>query len=172
MHENSCISLQLCGINNMIPFSRAPITADPATCVHMSSCTPWCLCKGTHNYIFIILLRWCPKTIKNTLVSLTVALGDIFLDYHEQTRTVIYFVSIPQDSVCGTVQGMYDNPPLKIYPNKCTIFSNCSEQLFLKMAKSFHKRNYIFLTDISIYFVKTYLINRNLLVQSWELQAS
>ena len=52
-----------------------------------------------------------------------VTLGDIFLDYHEHTCTVIYFVSIPQDSVCGTVQGMYNNPPLKIYPNKCTIFS-------------------------------------------------
>ncbi len=82
-------------IMDVIP-SRAPITADPATCVHTYFLLHPMISKcGTHY--LTDYLHCCPKTSKNTSMSDTVALGDMFLHYHEHT---LYFDSIPHIPSC------------------------------------------------------------------------
>ncbi len=84
-------------------------------------------------------------SIKNTSVSHTVSLADMFLHYHKwththtHTHTVDYLDLIPHTLSCchkySLEHQIWINPPLKIVPNKftpiwVTFAKNYSDQLF------------------------------------------
>ena len=50
-----------------------------------------CVSKPDVFFLCAIELHFCPKTIENTSVSHTIALGDMFLHYHEHTLCSLFF---------------------------------------------------------------------------------
>ncbi len=74
-----------------------------------------------------IELRCCPETIKNTSVSLTVALN-MSLHYAEHEHCSLFWINPTHSTLpccCKYSQEhqMCINPQVKIVPNKCTIYS-------------------------------------------------
>ncbi len=88
-------------------------------------------------FLCAIELHYC--LIKDTSMSHTFALGDMFLHYYTHTHTVVYFDSIPHTPSCcqkySPQPQMWINPLLKIAPDKSTMFSCLSYVWEIKALK-------------------------------------